>query len=68
VGTCTRCGTVFWGGATGPEIIAAVNQPSKLKKINLPQEYLEAAGQHARRRVVAAGLRIAALLDGESKP
>jgi len=33
-----------------------------LASINLPRAYLEAAGEHARARVVAAGLRLAVLL------
>jgi hypothetical protein len=50
--------------AYSPQIIEAVKQPGDLQKINLPREYLSAAGEHARRRIVAAGLRLAALLDG----
>jgi len=49
--------------AYSPQIIEAVRQPGELQKINLPGEYLSAAGEHARRRIIAAGLRLAALLD-----
>jgi hypothetical protein len=45
-----------------PMIIEAVNQPGELQKINMPREYLEQAGEHARQRVVGAGLRLGALL------
>jgi hypothetical protein len=44
-----------------PPIIQAVNEPGELPKINLPREYLEAAGEHARRRIVTAGLRLSKL-------
>jgi len=36
----------------------------KLKKIELPDRYYKEAGEHARRRIVAAGVRLARLLDG----
>jgi hypothetical protein len=44
--------------AYSPVIIEAVSQPGELQKINLPREYLEQAGERARQRVVAAGLRL----------
>lgn len=44
-------------------IIDAALKPGELAPINLPPAYLKAAGEHARRRVVAAGLRLAALLS-----
>ena len=49
--------------AYSPEIIAAVEQPGELQKINLPAEYLKGAGAHARERIVAAGVRLAALIS-----
>jgi hypothetical protein len=49
--------------AYSPEIIAAIERQEELERINLPQEYLEAAGQHARRRIIAAGLRLGAILS-----
>jgi hypothetical protein len=33
-----------------------------LEKIELSDEYLKAAGEHARRRIVAAGVRLGAML------
>jgi hypothetical protein len=46
-----------------PLILDAAKQPGELQKINLPREYLEQAGEHARQRVVAAGLRLGDLLS-----
>jgi hypothetical protein len=43
-------------------IIDAALASGELAPINLPPAYLKAAGEHARRRVVASGLRLAALL------
>ena len=51
--------------AYSPEIIEAVSRGGELEKINLPSEYLEAAGEHARMRIVAAGTRLAAVLDAK---
>jgi hypothetical protein len=48
-----------------PEILAAVEQPGELAPINLPERYLKAAGETARARVVAAGLRLAMLLGAK---
>jgi hypothetical protein len=45
-----------------PVILDAVNQPGELQKISLPREYLEQAGEHARQRIVAAGLRLGSFL------
>ena len=48
-----------------PAILQAVQQATpgvKLEPISLSTEYLKAAGQLARRRIVAAGLRLGALL------
>jgi hypothetical protein len=45
-----------------PQIVEAVLRPGELEKINLPKDYLEQAGQKARARVVAAGLRLADVL------
>jgi len=45
-----------------PIILKAVEDSGDLAPINLPESYLKAAGQHARERVVAAGLRLGALL------
>jgi len=44
------------------EILEAVKRPGELPPIHLPRAYLEKAGDHARARVVAAGLRLASLL------
>jgi len=46
-----------------PEILAAVQRSGDLASINLPLEYLEKARSDARQRVVAAGLRLGALLS-----
>jgi hypothetical protein len=51
--------------AYSPQILDAVQLPGELANINLPRDYLEAAGDHARGRVVAAGLRLAVLLGGK---
>jgi hypothetical protein len=40
----------------------------EVAKIELPVTYFKAAGEHARRRIVAAGLRLAALLRDNSIP
>jgi len=48
--------------AYDPAILKAVQQPGELRPINLSESYLKAAGEHARARVVAAGLRLAAQL------
>lgn len=49
--------------ACHPAILRAVRQPGDLPAIDLPQEYLQTAGESARRRVIAAGVRLAALLN-----
>ena len=51
--------------AYDPVILEAVRQPGELQTIDLPEEYLKAAGEHAQRRVIAAGVRLAALLGAE---
>jgi len=48
-----------------PEIRRAVAGRGELEKIELSEEYLKEAGQHARGRVVAAGLRLAVVLGAE---
>jgi hypothetical protein len=48
-----------------PMIIEAVNQPGELQPINLSREYLEAAGERARQRIVEAGLRLGDLLQAK---
>jgi hypothetical protein len=48
--------------AYDPVILQAVEQPGELLSINLPESYLKAAGEKARQRIVAAGLRLATLL------
>ena len=45
-----------------PLIIEATEQPGELQRINLPEGYLKEAGEHARARVVAAGLRLGSTL------
>jgi hypothetical protein len=47
------------------EIIDAIDRPGDLQKINLPREYLGAAGEHARQRITAAGLRLGELLESD---
>jgi len=42
--------------------VQAVQQPGELRPINLPESYLKAAGEKARQRIVAGGLRLAFLL------
>ncbi|WP_232536224.1 S1/P1 nuclease [Lacipirellula parvula] len=51
-----------------PEILEATRQPGELAKIRLPASYLKASGEHARYRVVAAGLRLGMLLGGSAEP
>jgi hypothetical protein len=46
-----------------PEVIAAAEQAGQGERITLSQEYLKAAGEQDRQRVVAAGLRLAAVLE-----
>ena len=53
--------------AYDPMILAAVQQPGELAPINLPKSYLTEGGRHARLRVVAAGLRLAALLEQQTQ-
>jgi len=43
----------------------SLSKPGKLEPIDLPEEYLKASGEHARQRVVAAGLRLAAILQAK---
>jgi len=45
-----------------PEILDAVEQPGEFGPINLSESYLQNAGEVARQRIVAAGLRLGALL------
>jgi hypothetical protein len=45
------------------DILAAAEGPGGWAPLTLPESYLKAAGAHARERVVAAGLRLAAVLD-----
>lgn len=45
-----------------PEILAAINASGELQPINLPESYVKAAGETARARVVAAGVRLAVRL------
>jgi hypothetical protein len=52
--------------AYAPVIPAAVRRSGELAPITLPENCLKSAGAHARRRVVAAGVRLAALLVLES--
>lgn len=49
-----------------PEILTAIQHPGELAPITLPEEYLKSAGETARQRVVAAGLRLASLLNALS--
>ena len=46
-----------------PDVLTAAEQAGQGEKITLSEEYLKAAGDEARRRVVAAGMRLSALLD-----
>ena len=46
-----------------PEVIMAVEAPGELAPITLPEAYLKEAGEKARQRVAAGGLRLAALLS-----
>jgi S1/P1 Nuclease len=53
-----------------PEILQAVHDAKpgeKLTPISLSKDYLKTAGQVARQRMVAAGLRLGAMLDSPSK-
>ncbi len=53
-----------------PEILMAVrNTPSdeKLGSINLPRDYYRTAGFEARKRVLAAGIRLGILLGGHAE-
>ena len=45
------------------EILTAVEPRSRLPKVNLPSEYLRGAGEHARARIAAAGVRLAVVLN-----
>jgi hypothetical protein len=52
-----------------PDILQAVHNAKpgeKLEPISLSEDYLKAAGQLARQRIVAAGLRLGALLQGST--
>ncbi len=51
-----------------PLILEGIAQSNDSAKINLPRTYLENAGMVARRRIVAAGLRLGVLLGGKDKP
>ena len=48
-----------------PEVIEAVEQPGEFQPVLLSDDYLREAGDHARARIVAAGLRLGALLGGD---
>jgi hypothetical protein len=53
--------------AYDPAILAVVRRATPqqpLERIDLSQEYLKSSGAHARERILAAGVRLAALLDG----
>jgi hypothetical protein len=52
--------------AYSAEILSAVQAPGELRPINLPREYLQAAGAIARARVAAAGARLGALLQSDA--
>jgi hypothetical protein len=54
--------------AYSPKILEATRQPGELAKIQLPEAYLKESGEHARQRVVAAGLRLGVLLGGSAEP
>ncbi|MCH8839487.1 MAG: hypothetical protein IH831_02180 [Planctomycetes bacterium] len=47
-----------------PEIVDAIGYRGDIQPIVLPQAYLEEAGQYARARIVAAGLRLGVVLGG----
>jgi hypothetical protein len=56
-----------------PDVLAAVDRPGELITVSMPRAYLEEAGDHAKQRIVAAGLRLAqvlkkALLSGAARP
>jgi hypothetical protein len=46
-----------------PVVLAAVRELGELQRVDLPQSYLKEAGLHAERRVVAAGMRLATVLE-----
>lgn len=48
--------------AYSPVILQATAQPGELAKVNLPLDYLKGAGDHARRRVAAAGVRLGTVI------
>lgn len=50
------------------EILEVTQQSGELAKIRLPTPYLKTSGEHARHRVVAAGLRLGVLLGGSAEP
>jgi hypothetical protein len=43
--------------------LQATEQPGELAKVNLPIEYLRGAGDPARRRIAAAGVRLGAVIQ-----
>jgi hypothetical protein len=45
------------------EVVRRATPQQPLEKIELSDEYLKAAGEHARRRIVAAGVRLADILQ-----
>jgi hypothetical protein len=45
-----------------PLILQATSQPGQLAKVQLPADYLQGAGEHARRRVFMAGVRLGAVI------
>lgn len=50
--------------AYSPEILKAVEPRGDVPPVNLSRSYLEAAGEHARQRIAAGGVRLGALIDG----
>jgi hypothetical protein len=47
-------------------MLEAAKGPGEWQPMTLPESYLKASGEHARQRVVAAGLRLAAVLTAKS--
>ncbi len=48
-----------------PEILEALQRPGEIPPVRLSENYLNEAGSIARTRIVAAGLRLAVLLEAE---
>jgi hypothetical protein len=55
------------GFAYSPDVLDAIRQPDSLLPLQLPESYYREAGEHARARIVAAGLRLAVLLGGSGE-